>query len=64
MSLLVTVLLGIAMLSVLLALFGGFYAMTRGSEFSRKHSNRFMRTRVLLQALALLLFFLLLLQSR
>ncbi len=52
------------MLAVLAALFGGLYAMTRGSEFSRKHSNRFMRARVFLQALALLLFLLLLLQSR
>ena len=64
MSLLITVLLGGAMLAVLLSLFGGLYAMTRGSEFSRKHSNRFMRARVILQALALVLFLLLLLQGR
>ncbi len=64
MSLLITILLGGAMLAVLLALFGGLYAMTRGAEFSRKHSNRFMRARVILQALALALFLLLLLQGR
>ncbi len=60
MTLIVSVALATAMLAVLVALFCGIYSMTRGGAFARKHGNRFMRARVLLQALALLLFLLLL----
>ncbi len=61
MTFVVSIALAAAMLAVLAALFGGLYSMTRGGAFARKHGNRFMRARVLLQALALLLFLILLL---
>ena len=61
MTLFVSIALVVAMLSVLAALFLGVYSMTRGGEYARKHGNRFMRARVLLQGLAVLLFLILLL---
>lgn len=49
-------LLILAMLATLGVLFFGIFTMARGGEFNRKHSNRLMRARVLLQGLALLIF--------
>lgn len=34
----------------------GIFAMARGGEFDRKHSNRLMRLRVIAQGIAILLF--------
>lgn len=34
----------------------GIFAMARGGEFNRKHSNRLMRLRVVAQGIALALF--------
>ena len=45
-----------AMLATLGVLFFGIFTMARGGDFNRKHSNRIMRTRIVLQGLALLLF--------
>ncbi|MEC8135998.1 MAG: twin transmembrane helix small protein [Pseudomonadota bacterium] len=45
-----------AMLATLGVLFFGIFTMARGSDFNRKHSNRIMRARIVLQGLALLLF--------
>lgn len=49
-------LVGIAMAAVLVVLLVGVFAMFKGGEFNRKYANKLMRLRVLLQALALLLF--------
>ncbi|MFC7333012.1 twin transmembrane helix small protein [Rhodocista pekingensis] len=53
-----------AMLAVLGALVVGLVAMARGGEFAARHGNRLMRLRVALQALALVLFVLVLLSAR
>ena len=45
-----------AMLATLGVLFLGIFTMARGGDFNRKHSNRIMRARIVLQGLALLLF--------
>lgn len=49
-------LVAIAMAAVLAVLMVGVASMFRGGEFNRKYANKLMRLRVLLQALALLLF--------
>lgn len=59
-----TVLLVIAMLATLAVLFAGLLSMARGGEFNRKHGNRLMRWRVILQGGALLLLALVLLLAR
>lgn len=59
-----TILLAAAMAGVLLVLFVGIGAMARGGEFNRRYGNRLMRLRVVLQAVAILLFILLILASR
>lgn len=56
-------LLILTMLAVLGALGMGLIAMARGGEFNAKYGQRFMRWRVWLQGLALLLFVLLLLST-
>jgi len=48
-------LIGGALVAVVLVLFGGIVTLAKGGEFSRRHSNRLMRARVALQALAVLL---------
>ena len=48
-------LVGGTLAAVLVVLFVGVVAMGRGGEFGRRHSNRLMRARVALQALAVLL---------
>lgn len=49
-------LVGITMAAVLVVLLVGVGAMFRGGDFNRKYANKLMRLRVLLQALALILF--------
>ncbi|WP_041785607.1 twin transmembrane helix small protein [Rhodospirillum centenum] len=53
-----------AMLAVLGTLVIGLVAMARGGEVALRHGNRLMRLRVALQALALVLFVLVLLSAR
>ncbi len=50
-----TLLLLIAMLATLGVLIVGLGAFFKGGEFNRKYSNKLMRARVALQALAVLL---------
>ncbi len=49
-----------ALAAVLASLLFGLFSFVRGNECSRKHANATMRLRVLLQALALFIFFFLL----
>lgn len=58
------ILLAIAMAGVLLVLFVGIGTMARGGDFNRRHSNRLMRLRVVLQLAAVVLFLLLVLATR
>ncbi len=51
-----SILMALAMLSVLGVLGLGIFGMVKGGEFNRKYSNKLMRARVGLQALAILLF--------
>ena len=46
----------IAMLMTLGVLFAGLITMARGGDFNRKHGNRLMRWRVMMQGVAILLF--------
>ncbi len=48
--------IGLALAAVLAALVAGIVAMVRGGEFNKKYSNKLMRLRIGLQALALVLF--------
>ena len=50
------ILLAIALGLTLIVLFAGVITMGRGGEVNRKYGNRLMRWRVILQAVALLLF--------
>ena len=52
---LATILVPITLLAVLAALGLGLYSMLRGGEYSRAHSNKFMRLRVGLQLTAVVL---------
>jgi len=47
-------LIPISLAAVLLALLAGLYALFRGSDFGRSYSNKFMRLRVLMQFIAIL----------
>ena len=58
MSSFFSVLMIFAMLAVLASLGIGLFAMAKGGEFGRKNSNKMMRIRIGLQALAILFFFL------
>jgi hypothetical protein len=49
-------LLILAMGATLVVLFMGLFSMARGGEFAKRNSNRFMRWRVILQGVAVLLF--------
>ena len=42
-----------ALAAVTLVLFAGIYALFRGGEFGRTYSNKLMRLRVLMQAVAI-----------
>lgn len=57
---LLSLLLFAALVAVLASLFFGLFGFLRGGAYSKKHSNATMRVRVLLQGLALLIFFLVL----
>ncbi len=46
----------VAAMITLAVLVTGIFAMARGGEFNRKHSNRLMRLRVVAQGIALVLF--------
>lgn len=46
----------VAMLATLASLFIGLFAMVKGGEFNKKHGNRLMQLRVMLQGAALLFF--------
>jgi hypothetical protein len=61
MSGVVAILLIVAMLATVGALFVGIFSMARGGEFNRKYGNTFMRWRVALQATAIILFIILVL---
>ena len=45
----------IACLAVLAVLMAGLYSMWRGGDFNRKWSNKLMRLRVMLQAVAIVI---------
>jgi hypothetical protein len=48
-------LIPVALAGVTLTLFVGLYALFRGGEFGRSYSNKLMRLRVLMQAIAVVL---------
>jgi hypothetical protein len=48
-------LIPVALAGVTLTLFVGLYALFRGGEFGRSYSNKLMRLRVLMQAIAVAL---------
>ena len=54
------ILVGIATLAVAAVLVVGLYSLYRGGDFARTHSNKLMRLRVLLQAIAVLVIMLVL----
>jgi hypothetical protein len=56
--------LAAALLAVVAVLFAGLFAMARGGEFNRKHGNKLMRWRVVLQGSAIILFVLAVLIAR
>ena len=58
-----TLLLLIAMLATAAVLLVGLVGFFRGGEFNQKYGNRLMRARVALQALAVLLLFIVLMSS-
>ncbi|MEA2780314.1 MAG: hypothetical protein QOK29_1858 [Rhodospirillaceae bacterium] len=45
-----------AMAITVLVLLMGVFSMARGGEFAKRNSNRFMRWRVIMQGVAILLF--------
>ena len=49
------ILIPLALLAVTVTLFIGLFALFRGGEFGRSYSNKLMRLRVLLQAIAVAL---------
>ena len=49
------ILIPLALLSVVITLFIGLYALFKGGDFGRSYSNKLMRLRVLLQAIAVAL---------
>ena len=63
MSTVLPILIVVAMVATLGALALGLISMVRGEEFNAKHSNRFMRARVILQLAAIVLLGLLFLFS-
>jgi formate-dependent nitrite reductase membrane component NrfD len=46
----------VAMLMTLGIVFAGIFAMARGGEFNQKWANKLMRARVVMQAIALVMF--------
>lgn len=64
MSSVFSILLVVMLLATVGALGFGLFTLMKGGEFSRAHSNQAMRWRILLQACALIIFFLLLVFGR
>ena len=56
MSILFFVLMGLAMLAVLVSLFGGLVTMASDKDTEGRRSNKFMQYRLIFQGLALLFF--------
>ena len=56
MSTVFAVLMGIAMAAVLATLVLGVLSMAKGGEFNKKHGNKLMRLRVILQGAAVAFF--------
>ena len=54
MELIINIVIGLAMLAVVATLFMGFYSVMRGGEYSLANSNKFMRYRVMTQAVAII----------
>lgn len=52
MDLIINIVIVLAMLAVVASLVMGFYAVARGGEYARQNSNKFMRYRVMTQAVA------------
>ncbi len=46
-----------ALIAVLGVLFTGIFAMAKGGDFNKKHGNKLMRMRVILQLIAVILIF-------
>ena len=61
MTVLLYILIPIAMLGTVVALGAGIYSLAKGGEFSKEHSNKLMRLRIMGQAIAIGLMMLLLL---
>jgi hypothetical protein len=57
-------LIGAALAATLAVLFAGVIVMARGGELNRKYGNKLMRLRIVLQALAVILFIVLMLMGR
>lgn len=55
MNMLTTTALIAAMLLVLVVLGLGIFSMTKGGEFNKKHGNKLMQARVIIQGVALAL---------
>lgn len=55
MTMFFNIMMVLALLAVLGALGGGLYAMARGGEYNKRNANRFMRWRVILQGVALVI---------
>lgn len=53
MDLFFNIAIPVALLAVLATLFMGFYAVMRGGEYGLANSNKFMRYRVITQAVAI-----------
>ena len=58
------ILLAVVLGAVLLVILFGTLTMARGGEFNRRHGNRLMRARVILQFAAVVLLVLLILATR
>ena len=55
METVINILIAIAMLAVIASLGMGVFSMLKGGEYGRANSNRFMRYRVMSQAVAIVL---------
>ena len=55
MTRILNILIPISLVGVTLVLFAGLYALFRGGDFGRSYSNKLMRLRVLMQAIAVAL---------
>lgn len=50
------ILLALALLAVMVALFVGLFSMAKGGDFNDKYGNKLMRLRVIMQFVAIILF--------